>query len=255
MEYEFVDYEKKGRITIIKMNHPERLNSASRGMMRDVDQALRRFMDDQDAWVVIFTGTGRAFCVGMDLKEAAEAAERGEKYSRPMTLLDRGEITKPIIAAINGFALGGGFTLLMCCDLRIATESATLQIVEVLRGRLPDPLLLGVVDVFPHCLALELAMGKRISAQRAYEMGMLNRVVPDVELMPAAMEMAEEIIKLPPLAVSYTLEALRKLRRVRMVDGIEKWIESTTAKLLATEDYEESVKSFVEKRNPVFKGK
>ncbi len=256
MSYQFVDYEKEGHIAVIRMNRPERLNSQSQDMVRDLNAAWRRFMDDEEAWVAIYTGTGRSFCTGMDIKEAAEAAARGEKRLPAANLLDAGEVTKPVIGAINGFALGGGFLWTMLCDLRIAAESATFQIAEVLRSRVPTFLVRGLVDVFPHCQAVELGLGKKIDARKACELGLLNRVVPDSELMPAAMETAGEILELPPLAVRSVVEGVRKLRKSRMVGAeVEKWIASTQDELLATEDYAESLNSFVEKRKPVYRGR
>lgn len=256
MSYQFVDYEKKGRIVIIRMNRPERLNSQSQDMVRDITEAWRRFTDDEEAWVAIFTGTGRSFCSGMDVKEAAEAAARGEKRLPAVTPLAAGEVTKPVIGAINGFALGGGFFWAMMCDLRVAAESATFQIAEVLRSRVPTFLIRGLVDVSSHCQAVELGLGKKIDAQRACELGLLNRVVPDSGLMPAAMEMAEEILELPPLAARIVVEGMRKLRKSRMADaGTQEWIAPTLDRLLATEDYVESLNSFVEKRKPVYKGR
>lgn len=256
MSYQYVDYERKGHIAVIRMNRPERLNSQSRDMVRDLNSAWRRFMDEPDAWLAIYTGTGRSFCSGMDIKEAAEKTARGEKHLPAVTLLDQGEVTKPVIGAINGFALGGGFFWAMMCDLRIAAESATLQIAEILRSRLPTFLIRGQVDVHSHCLAVELGLGQKIDARRAGELGLVNRVVPGAELMPAAMKMAEEVLRLPPLAVRSVVEGIRKLRQARMAGAeVEAWIASTQDRLLATEDYVESLKSFVEKREPVYKGK
>ncbi|MDP6347404.1 MAG: enoyl-CoA hydratase-related protein [Dehalococcoidia bacterium] len=253
MNYQFVDYERDGHIAIIRMNRPERLNSQSNDMVRDINAAWRQFMGDDDAWVAIYTGTGRSFCSGMDIKEAAA---RGEKRLPARTPLDNGEVTKPVIGAINGFALGGGFLWTMLCDLRIAAESATFQIAEVLRNRIPTFLVRGLVDVFPHCQAVELGLGKKLSAQHALEMGLLNKVVPDSELMAAARQMAEEISELPPLAAKAVVEGVRKLRKARMVGpDVEAWIAATIDSLMSTEDYKESLDSFLEKRKPVYKGR
>lgn len=256
MGYQYVDYEKKGHIAIVRMDRPERLNSQSDDMVRDLDAAWRQFTNDNDAWIAIYTGTGRSFCSGMDVKEAAQAAARGEKRPAARTLLDRGEVNKPVIGAINGFALGGGFLWAMLCDLRIAAESATFQIAEVLRSRIPTFLVRGVVDVFPHCQAVELGLGKKIDARQALELGLLNKVVPDSELMAAARQMAEEMLELPPLAVRSMVEGVRKLRKARMVGSdVEAWIATTIDMLTSTQDYRESLDSFVEKRKPVYKGR
>lgn len=256
MSYQYVDYQKQGHIAVIRMNRPERLNSQSRDMVRDLESAWRRFMDEADAWLAIYTGTGRSFCSGMDIREAAEKTARGEKHVAATSPLERGEVTKPVIGAINGFALGGGFFWAMMCDLRLAAESATFQIAEILRSRLPTFLIRGQVDVASHCLAVELGLGKKIDARQACQLGLINKVVPDAQLMPAAMEMAQEILELPPLAVRSVVEGIRKLRKARMVGAdVEAWIASTQDRLLATEDYVESLKSFVEKRKPVYKGK
>jgi enoyl-CoA hydratase/carnithine racemase len=256
MSYQFVDYERDGHIAIIRMNRPERLNSQSQDMVRDINAAWQRFMNEEDAWVAIYTGTGRSFCSGMDIKEAAEATARKGKGLPARTPLDNGEVLKPVIGAINGFALGGGFLWAMLCDLRIAAESATFQIAEVLRSRIPTFLVRGLVDVFPHCQAVELGLGKKLSAHQALEMGLLNRVVPDSELMAATKQMAEEVTGLPPLAVKAMVEGVRKLRQSRMVGpDVEAWIATTLDRLMSTEDYKESLGSFLEKRIPVYKGR
>ena len=144
----------------------------------------------------------------------------------------------------------------MLRDLRIAAESATFQIAEVLRSRIPTFLVRGLVDVFPHCQAVELGLGKKLSARQALELGLLNRVVPDSELMVVAKQMAEEISELPPLAVQAVVQGVRKLRQARMVGpDVESWISATLDSLMSTEDYKESLGSFLEKRKPVYKGR
>ena len=125
-----------------------------------------------------------------------------------------------------------------------------------MRSRVSIFLSEGLLDILPHCLTMELALGNRITAPRAYEMGLINQVVPDAELMPAAMAMADQILALPPLAVRYTLEAVRNLKKSRIVHANSgQWIESTLEKLMATDDYREALKSFMEKRRPIYTGR
>lgn len=257
MTFEFVSYEQEDSVVTIRLNRPERMNSLSRALVRELDAAWRRFVTDEGARVAIYTGTGKAFCAGMDVKEAAAAEPKTIRIPEPpLTIFHAGEVLKPVIAAVNGYAIGGGFFDVLRCDLRIAAESAIFQFAEVARSVMPHPLINGIAGALPDCLVTELGLGKGISARRAYEIGLLNRIVPDEDLMPEAKSMAEEIAELPPLAVESVLGGLRRARALRPDDSeLRRWQEATTRKLLASEDYREALSSFLEKRRPTYKGR
>jgi enoyl-CoA hydratase/carnithine racemase len=257
MDLQFVAYEQDGPVVTIRLDRPERMNSLSRALVAGLDAAWRRFAADDAARVAIYTGTGKAFCAGMDVKEAAAAEPEDVRVPEPaLTVFHAGEVRKPVIAAVNGYAIGGGFFDVLRCDLRIAAESAVFQLAEALRSVLPHPLINGIAGALPDCLVTELGLGRRIGARRAYEMGLVNRVVPDESLPAEARRTAEEIAALPPLAVEAILDGLRRARRLGPdAAELRRWQEVTTRKLLASRDYREALSSFLEKRTPNYEGR
>ncbi len=250
-----IEYEKQGHIAVITMNRPERLNTMGYDLMLGLAQAWNRFQEDNDAWVGIITGNGRAFCAGLDIKERLETGKPGLGMPK-VPLQDpffEFELDKPTIAAVNGYALGGGFFLTIRADLRVAAESATFQITEVVRGGVAG-WELELWENLPYAIAAELASGAMFTARRAYEVGLVNRLVPDGKALEAALEMAQDFINAPPLAVHYNLKLMRDLKRSRIVIGHRLWDQarSYNRELRSSHDVKESMQSFVEKRAPVY---
>src|SRR3989304_6576529 len=210
----YVDYAKKGKVVIITMNRPERLNAFGREMAEGLADAFKKFDNDHEALVAILTGAGRAFCSGVDVKEYSKS---GPPFLEPLTVINpygTAELLKPIIAAINGHCLGAGFNLIaMRADIRIAAQSAIFALPETARGIVT--LCTPFYHQMPRAIALELALTcENITAQRAYELGLVNKVVPDKELMPTTRAMAEKIAGYPPMAVRMTKQTLMKTTEV-----------------------------------------
>ena len=212
MSYEFITYEQKGRITYVTINRPERLNALHPPANAELNDAFTRFNDNPDAWVAILTGTGeRAFSAGNDLRATAERDQSGDaeaaevRYARAPFggITSNFECWKPIIAAVNGYALGGGLETAMACDIIIAAEHAELGLPEPRVG-----LYAGAGGVFrlPRHVPPKIALGmmltaRRISAQEAHRIGLVNEVVPLADLMPTAERWANEILECAPLSV------------------------------------------------------
>ncbi len=252
-------YEKRGKIAYMTIDRPRALNSVDPETLQEFSRALLDFRDDTERWVAILTGVGdRAFCVGADIKETLPMMEgiRNEWWRLPPTIMRGLELWKPIIAAVNGHALGGGLEIALACDLRIAAENATFGFPEVTLGLIPG---WGgtqrISRAIPAAKAAELLlMGQRIDAQEAYRIGLVNKVVPLSELLPTAEAWAQRLCEIPPLAARAAKEAMIHGREMTLEDGLR--LEQRLADfLLTTEDCEEARKAFLEKRKPVLKGK
>lgn len=249
-------YEKRDRIAIMTINRPEAMNAFTSEMLRAMDAAFGDFNEDPDLWVAILTAAGdKSFCAGMDLKEAIPLLQQGDEMGyEDHTKRPFSDIFKPIIAAVNGFCIAGGLEFLQGTDLRIAAEHATFGLGEVRWGIIPT----GGTHIrlprqIPWAVAMELLLtGRPIDARRAYEIGLVNRVVPRDQLMPAALELAEVVCKNGPLAVRTAKEIA--VRSLALESGfvLEK---ALGARVFASEDAKEGPRAFAEKRPPKFTGR
>jgi len=212
---------------------------------------------DQSVYVVILTGDEKAFAAGADLKEMSEATPVSLVLGRRFELWDRiRKISKPIIAAVSGYCLGGGNELAMNCDIIIASETATFGQPEVNVGIMPGA---GGTQRLTRAVGKQKAMeiiltGKAVSADEAHRIGLVNRVVPAESLMDEAKKMANEIASKPPISVRAAKEAILRAQDTTLEVGLD-FERKAFYTLFATEDSKEGMKAFLEKRKPVFKGK
>ncbi|MGE3540545.1 MAG: enoyl-CoA hydratase/isomerase family protein [Candidatus Tectimicrobiota bacterium] len=247
----FVETERHGQIMVIRMNRPERLNALGQELRQDLAQAWCTFRDSDQLEVAIFTGTGRAFCAGEDMKESLE---RGAPGRGPQALADPfmdGSLAKPVIAAVNGYAMGGGFMLVERTDLRVAVPGAVFEVSEAKRWLLGG-YNHGTLAGLPHPIATEMALGFRFTAERLYQVGFLNRLVEPEALLPTALEMAEHLLTLPPASRVNTIYMMRQMR-----PQVSPPLQRLAAQLHehgAKDDLMESRRAFAEKRQPRFKG-
>jgi enoyl-CoA hydratase/carnithine racemase len=247
-----VETEQRDGIFVIRMNRPDRLNALGSELRAALAEAWCEFRDSRDLEVAIYTGTGRAFCVGEDMKESVERGTvgggRGPMAENPYMT---GDIQKPIIAAINGFAMGGGFMLAERADLRVAVHGAVFEMSEAKRWLLGG-FNHGHIGGLSHTVATEMAFAFRFDADRLYQLGFLNRVVDDDQLLPASFEMAEHLMTLPPAARVNTLVMMRAMRP-RVPEELQ-LLADRLRQHGAASDLMESRKAFAEKRKPRFIG-
>ena len=262
MSYELVKVEKKDHLTVITINRPEVRNAISPPTSAEMSRALNEFDEDPDQWVCILTGTGdRAFSAGNDLKYQAEhgiaqvGRELADIKGGQGGICDRHDLFKPVIAAVNGMALGGGFEVVLACDIIIAADHALFGFPEPRVGQIAIG---GGVYRLPRHIPYHLAMGvllssKRITAKEALAFGIVNEVVPGEDLMAAAASWADEIMKGAPLAIQATKEAAIK-GMAKPLDEIEGFYP-LTLKSFVSQDCIEGPIAFAQKRPPKWKGR
>lgn len=251
-----VIYERRGHLAVITLNRPERLNALDHGIVAELAEAWRRYAADDDAWIAILTGAGRSFCSGRDIKDRQERGDTGHGLPRPPVRdpFWHDELEKPTIAAVEGHALGGGFFLAARTDLRVAGEGAIFEVTEVKRGTIAG-FQLELSQNLPAAIAAELAAGEAMTARRLHDVGFVNRLVPDGQALPAAIQLAEGILERPPLAVDYNLRLARRLRSRQVPADVWQQAKVWQAELDASEDRAESFQSFLDRRRPVFRRK
>ena len=252
---EILIYEKKRRIVTITLNRPERMNALSLELIERLAEAWLRFRDD-DAWVAVITGAGdQAFCTGFDLVDQAERDKEGKEVPLVLPRFYPFQIWKPIIAAINGYTISGGWWLAQYCDIRIAAEHAEFSIAET-RWNMPAGWVHDLTRKLGQGHALEIALwgDSRISAQRGYEIGFINKVVPKDKLMDEAMAWAERMLYLAPRCVKNLKEILYRSYDMAASEA-EAFANALEANLMGMEDKIEGARAFTEKRKPVFRNK
>ena len=246
-----VETERRGQVMLIRMNRPERLNALGRELRAGLAEAWCEFRDSDQLEVAVFTGTGRAFCAGEDMKESLERGAPGGGTQTVENPFMNGTLQKPVIAAINGYAMGGGFMLVERTDLRVAVPAAVFEVSEAKRWLLGG-YNHGFLAGLPHPIATEMALGFRFTAERLYQVGFLNRLVEPDELLPTAFEMAEHLLTLPPASRVNTVYMMRHMQP--NVAPNLKQLATALHDHGAKDDLMESRRAFAEKRKPNFKG-
>jgi enoyl-CoA hydratase len=264
MEYQTIIYEVRNQIAFVTFNRPESMNAINRQMTRELVEACRQIEEDSGIRIAIFTGAGeRAFSAGMDLKERADTGfspieRRNQKLTQTIHTQSRAiaVMTKPTIAAIRGYCVGGGLEMALACDLRVAAEDAKLGLTEVRRGLIPGAggtqrltRAVGIMKALEMCLT-----GDTVSGSEAQKLGLVNAAVPASEVLQAAEDLADRILKGAPMSVMFIKEAIKKGIELPLEEGLR--LEADLSALIGmTEDSKEGPRAFAEKRAPVWKGK
>lgn len=251
-----IAFEKRDHVAVFTMDRPEALNAFTREMLVGMDAGFAEFQEDPDLWVAILTGRGdRAFCAGMDLVDALPQLTSGDEMGyEDHTKRPFSDVYKPIIAAVNGVCIAGGVEFMLGTDLRIAVPQATFALSETRWGVIPTGgSHVRLPQQVPWAIAMELLLtAQTITAQRAYEVGLINQIVEPEELMPAAYELADRICRNGPLAVQTAKEIAVRALQQSTPFVMEKAIG---ARVFASEDAKEGPRAFAEKRSPRFVGK
>jgi enoyl-CoA hydratase/carnithine racemase len=264
MDFQTILFDVRDQIAFVTFNRPESMNAVNRQMARELVEACKQIEDDSAIRIAIFTGAGdRAFSAGMDLKERAETGSspierRQQKLSATIHTQSRAvaAITKPTIAAIRGYCVGGGLEFALACDMRVAAEDAKLGLAEVKRGLIPGAggtqrlaRTVGVAKALEICLT-----GDNVTGSEALRLSLVNIAVPASDVMKAAEDLAGRILKGAPMSVLFIKEAIKKGVELSLDEGFR--LESDLSALIGTtEDSNERPRAFAEKRAPVWKGR
>ena len=246
-----LETERHGQILVVRMNRPERLNALNHEMRTQLAETWTEFRHDNDLEVGIFTGSGRGFCAGEDMKESLQRGRPGGMRPAIEDPFMTGALEKPVIAAVNGYAMGGGFMLVERTDLRVAVRGAVFEVSEAKRWLLGG-YNHGHIANLPYPIAMEMALGFRFTAERFYEIGFLNRLVDPDQLIPSALAMAEHLLTLPPASRVNTVHMMRQMRPSPTSE--QQHLAAALKEHGAKSDLIESRAAFAEKRAPNFKG-
>ncbi len=258
IEYETMTYERKDRIAYIMFNRPDVLNAANHQFEEDLREALLEFDTDDEAWVGIIHGAGRAFCAGADIKQrfvelTPQERARRDQGPNPEGYLGRTANWKPMIAAVHGYALGTGIVIASECDMIVASEEAKFGITETRRGLAGGRIWAKVNAFMPSKIASEMVItGEPVEAAELYRLGLINRLVPTGFHLSAAEALAEKVLKAPPLS---TRVGVKVTRRQWVQTGADADMQTLPLRLHLSEDFKEASRSFVEKRPPEYKAR
>ena len=257
---EYCLVEKDNRVMKVSINRPDRLNALHPMANLELAEVFDDFATDEDMWVAIITGEGRAFSAGNDLRYQAEAGERLPMPLGFAGLTARFDLVKPVIAAVNGVAMGGGFEIALACDLIVASENAVFALPEPKVGLAA---LAGGLNRLPRQIGTKRALGmiltgRHVSATEGEKLGFVTEVVPSDELMSRAYELADEIIACSPLSIRASKDAVYRSLDFASLEESMKDMRTNYAAIQAminSEDFIEGPKAFAEKRPPNWKGK
>jgi enoyl-CoA hydratase/carnithine racemase len=259
MAYEFIKVDREGPVTIFTLNRPEVMNALHSPMHFELDEAFNAFAADPDQWVGIVTGAGdRAFSAGNDLKHQAMGGKMGSPPSGFAGLTSRFDLDKPLIAAVNGVAMGGGFEIALACDLIIASEGAVFALPEPKVGLAA---LAGGLHRLPRQIGLKQAMGmiltaRRVSAAEGKELGFVNAVVPAADLLTEAKKWAGLIGECSPMSIRASKQAVLQGLEMPLDQAIGTQFKMpAVAALFQSEDFREGPMAFAQKRAPEWKGR
>jgi enoyl-CoA hydratase len=257
MPYEMILTETRGRVGLITLNRPQAMNALNNQLMRELMDALEFFDNDGAVGAMVITGNEKAFAAGADIKEMADQTFQQIVDRDHVAVFARiRTIHKPVIAAVSGWALGGGCEIALSCDMIVASESAQFGQPEINIGVIPGA---GGTQRLTYAVGKAIAMemilnDRRLNAQEAYQFGMVNRVVPVEGYLEEALRLAEEIAARAPLAVRVAKNIINHAFDLSLSNGLAEERQQFYS-LFATEDQKEGMRAFVEKRKPEWKGK
>lgn len=256
--------ERQGRVAVLTLNRPDRLNALNRGLQDAIVAATQEIKDDDSVWAAVLVGAGRGFCSGADLSGSVPPQDELPQSTRldefgwvGRQALALAGLDKPTIAAVNGVATGAGMSLALACDMRVGGAGTAFRCMFIERNLSPDAGMTYFLSrIVGYSRAAELVFTSRtVNAEEAFSLGLLNKVVPDLDVIPAAMELAEQIVKWPPLALRASKRVLQHNLECELTEALLYEKAGLRLAALAPDDRREAMASFRERRPPVFTGR